>query len=84
MEKQWHHLTTEERKEHIRKSKQKVSESPSVTGYGARPLEVIEGMAIILNQGREECKECKWHPDACQHCKVNHLENLEIEKEMAP
>ncbi len=60
-----------------------VSESPSVTGYGAKPLEVFGGMAIILNQRYGECKGCKWHPFVCQHCEVNHLENERIEKEMA-
>jgi hypothetical protein len=60
------------------------AQSPAAMGgYEAKPLEVIGGMAIILNQRRDECKECKWHPDVCEHCEVNKLENERIEKEMA-
>ena len=60
-----------------------VSESPLLTGYGAKPLPVIGGMAIIVGQRYGECKECKWHPDVCEYCEVNKLENERIEKEEA-
>ncbi len=36
----------------------------------AKPLPVIGGMAIIVNQRHSECKGCKWHPDVCQYCEL--------------
>ena len=52
-------------------------------GYGAKPLPVMGGLAIILSQRKEECKDCGWHPDVCKYCEVNKLEDERIEKEMA-
>ena len=62
-----------------------MAKSPAaMAGYGARPLEVSGGMAIILNQRYGECKSCEWHPYVCQHCEVDQLEDQRIEEEMAP
>ena len=64
--------------------KEPSAQSPAaMAGYGAKPLEVIGGMAIIVGQRHSECKECKWHPDVCEYCEINKLENERIEKEMA-
>ena len=61
----------------------KGSEPTSLTGYGAKPLPVIGGMAIIVSQRHSECKECKWHPDVCKYCKINKWEDERIETEVA-
>ena len=34
----------------------------------AHPLEVSEGMEVILAQRTNECRGCRWHPDVCKHC----------------
>jgi len=44
MKKQWHHLTTEERKEHISKSKQEVGAVPSNAGV----MPVVGGKVEII------------------------------------
>jgi len=34
----------------------------------AKPIEVVSQLKIIIDQRSGICKDCKWHPDVCQHC----------------
>ena len=56
--------------------------SELITDEGAMPIPVVGKMEKIINYRTGICKNCKWHPDVCIHCKQSVKMDNDIDKEL--